>query len=301
MTSIKTTTDLNGTSHAPAPAPTTQDSPSIYTTVQNGYSRIASQPHSTAYSTTIASAFGYSEAELTDVPAESNLGLSCGNPLALASIRVGETVVDLGSGAGFDVFQAAKMVGPERKGGGRGGFIKEKIGAKNTEFVESPITKIDLPGGMADCVISNCVINLVPTGEKQLVFDEMYRLLRSKGRVAISDILLRKNLPEELRGSMALYVGCIAGASKVEEYQRYLSQAGFRDVLIVPDQSDLNVYKTASKDDPGASKETGCCGSGCGGNVSLSGDEKSVVEDAKWADVDFNEWAGSYKVYAVKP
>ena len=106
--------------------------------------------------------------------------------------------------------------------------IKTETNFNNTSFVESPITKIDLPDGVADCIISNCVINLVPTAEKQSSFDEMYRLLKPNGRVAISDILLTKDLPSELKSSMSLYVGCIAGASKVEEYEQYLKQAGFK-------------------------------------------------------------------------
>ena len=109
--------------------------------------------------------------------------------------------------------------------------IKTETNFNNTSFVESPITKIDLPDGVADCIISNCVINLVPTAEKQSSFDEMYRLLKPNGRVAISDILLTKDLPKELKSSMALYVGCIAGASKVEEYEQYLRQAGFKGLM----------------------------------------------------------------------
>ena len=109
--------------------------------------------------------------------------------------------------------------------------IKKKIGAENTSFVESRITKIDLPNATADCIISNCVINLVPTSEKQSAFNEMYRLLKPNGRVAISDILLKKDLPEDLKNNVALYVGCISGASKVEEFERYLKEANFKGIL----------------------------------------------------------------------
>ena len=105
---------------------------------------------------------------------------------------------------------------------------KEKSGAANTTFVESPITKIDLPSSTADCIISNCVINLVPENEKQLVFHEMSRLLKPGGRVAISDILLKKELRADLKQDIGLYVGCIAGASELGAYERYLSQAGFK-------------------------------------------------------------------------
>lgn len=103
--------------------------------------------------------------------------------------------------------------------------------ASNTIFIESPITHIPLPDEIADCVISNCVINLVPEVEKPLVFREIYRLLKPGGRVAISDILLKRELPEALRGDMALYIGCVAGASLVEGYERYLREAGFSGML----------------------------------------------------------------------
>jgi arsenite methyltransferase len=104
---------------------------------------------------------------------------------------------------------------------------KEKAGADNVSFIESAITEIALPDETADCIISNCVVNLVPEQEKQLTFDEMFRLLKPGGRLAISDILLKKELPAEIRNSMTLYVGCIGGASRVEGYEKYLRCAGF--------------------------------------------------------------------------
>ena len=109
---------------------------------------------------------------------------------------------------------------------------KEKSGAENTSFIESPITKIALPSASVDCIISNCVVNLVPEAEKQLVFNEMYRLLRPGGRVAISDILARRELPIEMRGVRGLYVGCVAGASEVGEYEKYLKDAGFMGMYV---------------------------------------------------------------------
>ena len=105
--------------------------------------------------------------------------------------------------------------------------IKDKIGADNTSFVESPITKIALSDSSVNCVISNCVINLVPDQEKPLVFNEMYRVLKPGGRVAISDILAKSKMPPEIKNDMALYVGCIAGASQVKEYEEWLQDAGF--------------------------------------------------------------------------
>ncbi len=108
---------------------------------------------------------------------------------------------------------------------------KAKAGLDNVSFVESPITKIDLPSSIADCIISNCVINLVPESEKQLVFNEIFRLLKPGGRVAVSDILAKKELPPDLRNDLALYAGCIAGASQVQQYEQYLKEAGFESML----------------------------------------------------------------------
>ncbi len=105
---------------------------------------------------------------------------------------------------------------------------KKKAGADNVLFIKSPITKIDLPSESADCIISNCVVNLVPEHEKQLVFNEAFRLLKPGGRLAISDILAKRELPDELKKSMALYVGCISGASRVKDYEEYLRNAGFK-------------------------------------------------------------------------
>lgn len=109
--------------------------------------------------------------------------------------------------------------------------IRQNTSATNVAFVNSPITNINLPDATADCIISNCVINLVPESEKQLVFNEMFRLLKPNGRIAISDILLKQDLPPELKSDVALYVGCIAGASRVEGYERYLKEARFKGLL----------------------------------------------------------------------
>lgn len=114
----------------------------------------------------------------------------------------------------------------------RANAIKQTIKAENTIFVKSKITNVEsLEDAMSDCVISNCVVNLVPEGEKQLAFNEMFRLLKPKGRVAMSDILIKKELPHGLKNNMALYVGCVAGASTVEGYERYLREAGFEGTL----------------------------------------------------------------------
>ncbi|KAK5062510.1 hypothetical protein LTR84_004583 [Exophiala bonariae] len=290
------------------------DESRIYDKVQEAYSA-AVKGNGSDYGRKIAAAFGYSEQELASIPDGANLGLSCGNPLALAKLREGETVVDLGSGAGFDVFLAAKRVGAQGKAIGvdmnkdmleRAERNKERTQSANVSFVESRITKVALSDAIANCIISNCVVNLVPEGEKQLVFNEMFRLLKTGGRVAISDILTKKELSPELKGDMALYVGCIAGASQVKEYEQYLHVAGFVDILIVDAHNDLNVYK-----DKGAQTSTQCCGtdaknsryekesSCCTGKGAEQADALEAIRN-DFDNLDFNEWAGSFKIYAIK-
>lgn len=183
---------------------------------------------------------GYTEEEMNSAPRESNLGLGCGNPTALASLRAGETVLDLGSGAGFDCFLAAGKVG-------HGGKVigvdmtpemiqkaRENARNGNHENVEFRLGEIEhLPAAddSVDIVISNCVINLSPAKDK--VFAEAYRVLKPGGRVMISDIVLSGDLPEAVAGSLAAYAGCIAGAIREEEYLRLMEAAGFRDVHVV--------------------------------------------------------------------
>ncbi|KAJ4391523.1 hypothetical protein N0V93_005141 [Gnomoniopsis smithogilvyi] len=247
------------------------DSQHIYNQVTERYSA-ASRGTALDYGEAVAKAFGYSEDELRDIPKESNLGLSCGNPMAMASIREGETVVDLGSGAGFDVFLAAKKVGSTGKVLGvdmnqdmlaRANEIKAKHNKTNVTFIESQITSMPaIESNSVDCIISNCVVNLVPEADKHLVFKEMHRVLKPGGRVAISDILAKKPLPERLRANMALYVGCVSGASLVEQYEQYLKEAGFsvESLLIKDDGADLNVYIETN---PDGSRTVG----GTGGNL----------------------------------
>ncbi|KAF3939179.1 hypothetical protein ABW19_dt0210147 [Dactylella cylindrospora] len=212
------------------------DSKIIYQHVQDRYGMVA-QTEKPEYSDTIARAFGYSGEELSSVPTEANLGLSCGNPIAIASIRSGETVIDLGSGAGFDVFLAAKKVGETGRAIGvdmnkdmlarANKNLESSTHAHKITFIEGNITSIPLEDSIADCIISNCVINLVPETEKPVVFTEMARILKPNGRVAISDILARKPLPLSLKEDVAMYTGCIAGAGTIEEYTRYFEDAGF--------------------------------------------------------------------------
>ncbi|QKD55334.2 S-adenosyl-L-methionine-dependent methyltransferase [Fusarium oxysporum Fo47] len=250
------------------------NSEDIYAQVSERYGS-AAKGSDARYSNTIAKAFGYSEEELASVPKDANLGLSCGTPLAIATLREGETVIDLGSGAGLDVFLSANMVGPTGKA--IGDMLAKALALKADRAINND--------GIADCIISNCVVNLVPHNEKQQAFNEMFRLLKPGGRVAISDILAKKPLPEKIRNSMAFYVGCVAGASQVVEYEQYLGNAGFEDVLITDTGSDLNVYLDAMAG--------GCC--------SAMG---SIASDLKGEDLNQwgadNEGKGSFKIYAVK-
>ena len=183
---------------------------------------------------------GYTDEQMQSVPEGANLGLGCGNPLAHASIRPGETVLDLGAGAGFDCFLAAKATGPSgrvigvdmtpemvekaRANARRGGYA-------NVEFRLGEIESLPVGDGAVDCVISNCVINLAP--DKSRVFREAFRVLKPGGRLMVSDIVLRRELPPAVKNSIAAYTGCIAGATSKEEYLGAVAAAGFREIRVV--------------------------------------------------------------------
>lgn len=186
-----------------------------------------------------SSELGYSEEEQKSVPGGSNLGLGCGNPTALASIKKGETVIDLGSGAGFDSFLAANKVGstgkvigvdmtPQmidtaRENANKGNY-------KNVEFRLGEIENLPVADNVADLIISNCVINLAPN--KDRVFQEAYRVLKPGGRIMVSDIVLTKELPDNIKSSMEAYVGCVSGAILKEDYLKKIENAGFEKVEI---------------------------------------------------------------------
>ena len=214
----------------------------------------------------VAEAFGYSPEQLASIPAEANMGLSCGNPTAFAGLKAGEVVVDLGCGGGLDVFLAAAKVGPTGKAIGidmtpemidraRQNATKGAGGKPitNVKFHLSTIDRLPLPDASVDCVISNCVINLVP--DKRAVFREIARVLKPGGRLAVSDIVLKKPLPPELAADLMAYVGCIAGAIGIDDYRSGLQNAGFSQMNIVDTGSDLNAY---AKVEP----QSGCCCSG---------------------------------------
>jgi ubiquinone/menaquinone biosynthesis C-methylase UbiE len=183
---------------------------------------------------------GYSAEELAKAPEESNLGLGCGNPAALASLRQGETVLDLGAGGGLDCFLAADKVGPSGRVIGvdmtpemvdRARENARKNGYTNVEFRLGEIEHLPVPDGSVDVIISNCVINLSP--EKDRVFQEAFRVLKPGGRMMISDLVLSKPLPEALRESVEVYTACVAGAMPKNDYLREIEAAGFRKVEVV--------------------------------------------------------------------
>jgi SAM-dependent methyltransferase len=184
---------------------------------------------------------GYSDAELAAVPDGANLGLGCGNPQAIAALKPGEVVVDLGSGAGFDCFLAAGQVGASGRVIGvdmthemlkRARENAAKISAANVEFRLGELEHLPVADNTADAILSNCVINLVP--DKAQVFREAFRVLKPGGRLAISDVVNTAPLSPELQGDAALLCGCIAGAAPIERIESWLTQAGFIEVRVTP-------------------------------------------------------------------
>ncbi len=262
----------------------------------------------------VAEAFGYSAEEITSVPAAANMGLSCGNPTAMASIRPGETVVDLGSGGGLDVFLASRLVGPEGKAIGidmtpamieRAQANAASGDYRNVEFHLATIDHLPLADSSVDCVISNCVLNLAP--DKPAVFREIARVLKPGGRLAVSDIALKGELPAAVAESLAAYVGCIAGAIRIAEYRDGLLAAGFEHVEIVDSGADLNVYAKVENQSaccsPSMTAGQGlsvlaesCCSSDAGAPTGLHEDLRALL-----SEFDVNAAAASVKVYAVKP
>jgi arsenite methyltransferase len=192
---------------------------------------------------------GYSEEELRSIPKGADLGLGCGHPTALASLKAGEVVLDLGSGAGIDCFLAADKVGEAGRAIGvdmtpemieRARENARNEDAANVEFRLGEIEHLPIADASVDFVISNCVINLSP--DKPQVFREAFRALRPGGRLLVSDIVLRGELPQEVLESMEQYVGCVAGASQIDDYLGAIRDAGFRDVTIVKDTSAESAF-----------------------------------------------------------
>jgi arsenite methyltransferase len=219
--------------------------------VREGYAKIASRgssccaPSSSCCGTTtvaqdISKKIGYTEEEMKAVPEGANLGLGCGNPVALASLKKGETVLDLGSGAGFDCFLAAQKVGakgkvigvdmtPEMLDKARENARKGKY--KNVEFRLGEIENLPVADSSVDVIISNCVINL--STDKSRVFAEAFRALKPGGRLMVSDIVVLQELPEAIKNSVQAYIGCLSGAVMKAEYLKLIKKAGFKDVSIL--------------------------------------------------------------------
>jgi len=222
--------------------------------VKEGYARIAKQ--ATSYyasrgccgcsdvSEEICRRLGYSEEEIQAAPPESNLGLGCGNPVSLATLKEGETVLDMGSGAGFDCFLASTKVGSSGKVIGvditsemvdKARANARKAGYSNIDFRQGDLENMPVADNYVDVVISNCVINLVPN--KKMVFKEAFRVLKPGGRLAVSDVVLQRELPEFVKRSTEAYIGCLAGAIMKEEYLEIIKNVGFQDIRVVAESS----------------------------------------------------------------
>ena len=214
----------------------------------------------------VALGLGYTDAELATLPEEANLGLSCGNPAALAGLKPGETVLDLGSGAGLDAFLAAQRVGPTGKVIGvdmtpemlakarrNAETFRERTGLANVEFLEGQIEDLPLPDASVDVVLSNCVLNLSP--DQARVWQEIARVLRPGGRVSISDMVLRQPLPDAVRLDVEALVGCIAGAALQSDLERMILAAGLVDMSLVPKEGAVEAMLPG--DDPMADHLSG--------------------------------------------
>lgn len=291
--------------------------------VRSSYGAVAASGLSTDHDgvSAVARAFGYSAEELSAIPAQANMGLSCGNPTAFASLKEGEVVVDLGCGGGLDVFLAAAKVGSAgraigidmtaemidlaRRNAARGSGGRPYA---NVEFHLAAIDRLPLDDTSVDCVISNCVINLAT--DKPAVFREIARVLKHGGRLAISDIALKQPIPRELGEEIAAYVGCIAGAVPIAEYERQLRAAGFSDVQVVDAQADLNAYALVETQAgccspamaataTGLSLVDGCCEPRAPSSPAESPLHSRLAELLRKYDV--NAYAASVRVFAVKP
>ncbi|HSD58111.1 MAG TPA: arsenite methyltransferase [Methanotrichaceae archaeon] len=218
--------------------------------VREGYARIAKQATSYYASRSccgcadvpqeISKRLGYTEEEIMAAPRESNLGLGCGNPVALASLKEGEIVLDMGAGAGFDCFLASTRVGEKGKVIGvdmtsemvdKARANAKKGGYTNIDFRQGDLENMPVADDYVDVVISNCVINLVPN--KNRAFKEAFRVLKPGGRLAVSDVVLIKELPDFVKKSTEAYIGCLAGAIMKDEYLDIIRSVGFKDVKVV--------------------------------------------------------------------
>ena len=228
-----------------------------------------------------ARTLGYSEGDLAAAPEGANLGLGCGNPVAIAALRAGETVLDLGAGAGFDAFLAARAVGPSGRVIGvdmtpemvaKARANAKRSGFAQVEFRLGEIEALPVADGIVDVVISNCVINLCP--DKRPVYREAFRVLKPGGRVAVSDVIAREELPDEVKRDLALHSGCLAGATLLAELEAILRDAGFVDIVIRPKSNSAEVIESWDAVASVGTKvfaaevnarKPGACGCCCGG------------------------------------
>ena len=269
----------------------------IKKTVREGYAQVAKSgssccaPQSSCCSSNVATdiskRIGYSDQDIESVPEGANLGLGCGNPVALASLKKGQVVLDLGSGAGFDCFLASNQVGktgkvigvdmtPEMIERARGNA--RQGGYENVEFRLGEIENLPTADNYVDVIISNCVVNLSP--EKDRVFREAFRVLKPGGRLMVSDIVLTNELPDSIKKSVAAYIGCVAGAAMKDEYMGNIKAAGFKEVTIVDETSFPSDYAVK---DPTV---------------------QALVNDLGVSPADLKKLGGSIKsikVHAVKP
>lgn len=278
---------------------------SIQQAVQEKYGAVATFGLSSHHGgvRAVAEAFGYTAEELAAIPAEANMGLSCGNPTATAKLRPGEVVVDLGCGGGLDVFLAAAKVGPTGRAIGIDMTPEmltlarknaQQSGVINVEFHQATIDKLPLPDASVDCVISNCVINLAT--DKQAVFREIVRVLKPGGRLAVSDIALKQPLPAELGNDLMAYIGCIAGAISIADYEAGLTNAGFSAVQVIDTGADLNAYAKVEN-------QSGCCSPAMTGLPIVSDCAQQLHDSLRnlLERYNVNEYAASVRVFAVKP
>ncbi len=234
-------------------APTASSSETVREEVRRRYGATASGKSTCAddcCTSTDATDLGYSADNAAAAPEAANLGLGCGNPLAIASLKDGQVVLDLGSGAGFDCFLAARAVG---KGGRVIGVDMthemltkardnaQKNGFTNVEFRLGEIEALPVADNSVDVIISNCVINLSP--EKQRVFNEAFRVLRPGGRLAVADVVATAPLPDDIKANWTAYTGCMAGASQIADLQRMLQASGFKDIKIAPKDSSRSFIR----------------------------------------------------------
>ena len=233
--------------------PTHSSSDTVREEVRRRYGATASGKSACAddcCASTDASALGYSAEDTAAAPEAANLGLGCGNPLAIASLKEGQVVLDLGSGAGFDCFLAARAVGKTgrvigvdmthemlRKARENG----QKNGFTNVEFRLGEIEALPMADKSVDVIISNCVINLSP--EKQRVFNEAFRVLKPSGRLAVADMVATAPLPDDIKADWAAYTGCMAGASQITDLERMLKTSGFKEVKIAPKDSSRSFIR----------------------------------------------------------